>query len=128
MSALLTFEGTPATMCVASGSHDPTPLRHVWHHVQPHEAGGPTVSSNLASLCDSCHYSIHRLLWYVRCQALGVPLYDNQLAALAHPPRRAQLALAQQGSRPELAHPARVAMLRERRRQVRAELGIPPDL
>ena len=29
---------------------------------------------------------------------------------------------------PELAHPARVEMLKERRRQVRIELGVPPDL
>jgi HNH endonuclease len=76
----------PATTCEASGSHSPTPLRFVWHHIQPQEAGGATVSSNLAQLCDSCHYSIHRLLYHL---AKGV--------ALGPVPRKAQLALAQQG-------------------------------
>ena len=75
-----------ATTCVASGSHNPKPLRFVWHHVQPHEAGGPTVAANLAQLCDSCHYSVHRLLWHL---AQGV--------AVGMVPRKSQLALAQQG-------------------------------
>lgn len=43
-----------ADHCEASGTHSPTPLRHVWHHVQPHEAGGPTTSANLVQVCDSC--------------------------------------------------------------------------
>ena len=75
-----------ATTCQASGSHDPVPLRFVWHHVQPHEAGGATEPANLVQVCDSCHYSVHRLLWH--------------LARLTDPgfvPRRAQLDLARRG-------------------------------
>jgi hypothetical protein len=52
-----------ADQCVASDSHSPVPLRFVWHHVQPQEAGGQTIASNLIEICDSCHYSIHRLMW-----------------------------------------------------------------
>ena len=75
-----------AAMCQASGSHDPVPLRFVWHHVQPHECGGATSAENLVQLCDSCHYSVHRLLWHL---AKGLP---------AGPiPRRAQQALAVRG-------------------------------
>lgn len=86
MSALLTFKGEAAGYCVASGSHSPVPLRFVWHHIQPQEAGGPTVATNLASLCDTCHYSIHRLMWHM---ARGMDLGPV--------PRLAQLALARQG-------------------------------
>jgi hypothetical protein len=95
--ALLEFRGRPATQCVASSSHDPEPLRFVWHHVQPQGAGGETVESNLAELCDSCHYTIHRLLWYLAQQHRGVILTDAQEAELAHPPRRRQRKVAQQG-------------------------------
>lgn len=42
--------------------HRPVPLRFVWHHIQPQEAGGQTVQQNLVQLCDSCHYSIHRII------------------------------------------------------------------
>ena len=76
----------PATTCQASGTHNPTPLRFVWHHVQPHEAGGPTAAANLIEVCDSCHYSIHRLLWHL---AKGLPTGPV--------PRRAQLTFAQRG-------------------------------
>jgi hypothetical protein len=87
MSAVLTLPGFgPATVCVASGSHTPVPLRFVWHHVQPQEAGGLTVAANLVELCDSCHYSIHRLMFHL---AKGVPLGPV--------PRQAQLVLAQRG-------------------------------
>jgi hypothetical protein len=76
----------PATACQASSSHNPKPLRFVYHHIQPQQAGGPTVPANLAQVCDSCHYSIHRLLWHL---AQGAPV--------GVVPRKAQLALAQQG-------------------------------
>jgi hypothetical protein len=75
-----------AATCQASKSHSPAPLRFVWHHIQPHEAGGPTEPANLAEVCDSCHYSIHRLLWHL---AKGQPTGPV--------PRAAQLKLAQQG-------------------------------
>lgn len=75
-----------ASKCEASGSHRPEPLRFVWHHIQPHEAGGPTIRSNLAELCDSCHYSVHRLLYHL---ARDLPLGPV--------PRQAQLELAREG-------------------------------
>jgi len=84
--AQTTMLGVRATKCVASKAHSPTPLRFVWHHVQPHEAGGPTTPANLIELCDSCHYSIHRLLWEM---AQNLPLEK--------PPRAAQLAFARKG-------------------------------
>jgi hypothetical protein len=75
-----------AVKCEASTYHSPTPLRFVWHHVQPHEAGGLTVAANLVQLCDSCHYSVHRLMWQ---------LAQGQAPQAA--PRRAQLLLATKG-------------------------------
>lgn len=98
MSALLEVEGLGrATTCTASGSHSPTPLRYIWHHIQPLEAGGRTVPGNLVSLDDSCHYTIHRLLWLMRCLALGVPITADEQAMLDHPPRRAQYTFAALG-------------------------------
>ncbi len=76
----------PAVMCEASKAHSPVPLRFVWHHIQPHEAGGLTVPANLVQLCDSCHYSVHRLLWHI---AKGLPVGPV--------PRLSQLALARLG-------------------------------
>ena len=84
-SSTLPGVGT-ATMCQASASHSPVPLRFVWHHVQPHECGGPTILANLVQLCDTCHYSVHRLLYHL---AKGVDVGPV--------PRRAQLELARQG-------------------------------
>ena len=75
-----------ADHCQVSRHHRPEPLRFVWHHIQPHEAGGPTITENMASLCDNCHMSTHRLLWHL---AQGLPLGPV--------PRRAQLELAKQG-------------------------------
>lgn len=98
MSALLVSpDGTAASTCVASGSHSPVPLRFVWHHVQPQEAGGTTVPSNLVQVCDSCHYTIHRLMWVMRLIALSEPVTDTQRAYITNPPRAAQLKLAGQG-------------------------------
>ena len=68
-----------------AGTHRPVPVRFVWHHIQPHEAGGATDAANLVQLCDNCHYTIHRLLW-------------NMAKGLPQPPcRAAQLAYAQRG-------------------------------
>lgn len=77
-----------ATTCVilTPGSHRPVPLRFVWHHVQPHEAGGPTTAANLIQICDSCHYSVHRLMWQL---ARGLPLAPH--------PNQKQLSYAQTG-------------------------------
>jgi len=86
MEALAVFEGARASRCDAAGSHSPVPLRHVWHHIQPHEAGGLTEAENLVQCCDTCHYSIHRLMWQL---AQGL--------AMDPPPRRSILALARQG-------------------------------
>jgi hypothetical protein len=47
-------------------SHRPVPVRSVWHHLQPKEAGGETTALNLVSLCDNCHYTIHRIMWMLK--------------------------------------------------------------
>lgn len=78
--------GVTAVTCVGSATHNPRPLRFVWHHLQPKQAGGLTVPANLVPVCDSCHYSVHRLMWLLANQP-GNP-------TLASPPRRAQLAMA----------------------------------
>lgn len=65
MSDALTYVpgvGT-ARSCAVSVHHAPRPLRYVWHHILPQVCGGKTEADNLASLCDSCHFSVHRLLW-----------------------------------------------------------------
>lgn len=53
----------PATTCSMARFHRPAPLRFVWHHIQPKQAGGKTETGNLTQVCDNCHYSIHRLLY-----------------------------------------------------------------
>jgi len=97
MGSMLTFEGTSATICVASSSHSPVPLRYVWHHIQPQEAGGQTVPENLAQVCDSCHYTIHRLMWIMGQIALGKFITSEQRKQVTTPPRRSQLVLAGKG-------------------------------
>lgn len=63
----------------ATTAHRPQPLRFVTHHIQPQEAGGPSEPGNYAQLCDSCHYTIHRLMWYMR-QGTALPkVHRNQL-------------------------------------------------
>jgi hypothetical protein len=87
MQATLKVPGLgKASKCEGSGSHSPMPLRYVWHHIQPRETGGATVPANLVQLCDSCHYSAHRLMYQL---ARGLPL-DK-------PPRLVLLALATRG-------------------------------
>lgn len=86
MQALLEFAGARATQCMGSGAHAPQVLRFVWHHIQPREAGGATEPENLVELCDSCHYSVHRLLWRMA-----------QSQPLGFVPRQAQLKFAKLG-------------------------------
>jgi hypothetical protein len=59
-------------------AHRPQPLRFVWHHIQPQQAGGLTVAQNLCQLCDSCHYSIHRLMWTL-AQNQPLPPHVNRI-------------------------------------------------
>lgn len=94
-----------ATTCSVSPptAHVPVPVRFVWHHIMPLETGGQTVASNLVQICDNCHYTIHRLMWYMRLQYLGIALTPDQAALLKKPPRQKQLALATQGYEGALA-------------------------
>lgn len=85
------------TSCSVTTHHVPRAIRFVWHHIQPQEAGGPTETDNLANLCDNCHYTIHRMMFAMACQKLGKPVPPDYQAVLDNPPRRTQLALAQQG-------------------------------
>jgi hypothetical protein len=83
-----------ATTCELYKAHRPIPLRFVWHHVLPETCGGLTQTGNLASLCDSCHYSVHILLYQLAHpdpahvvkgtktqQALAQKGYDQAVAA-----------------------------------------------
>lgn len=63
-----------ATECVIAKEHRPKPLRFVWHHVLPIAAGGKTLGPNLVQLCDSCHYTVHILLYAL---AQGQVLHQN---------------------------------------------------
>lgn len=66
MEAFESLPGVPpATSCEGSPVHEPTPLRFVLHHILPQICGGKTVAANLAGLCDSCHYSVHILLYSI---------------------------------------------------------------
>lgn len=76
-----------AVSCVMARYHRPLPRRYVWHHVLPLACGGTTEPANLVSLCDSCHYSVHDLLWLL---ANGQPVD-------AVPVNRRQLACAEAG-------------------------------
>lgn len=85
MSAVLELAGRgPATTCeiTTATAHRPTVTRHVWHHVQPQEAGGQTVDGNLAQLCDNCHYACHRVMWCL-AKNLPVPKVHRNIAKLA---------------------------------------------
>jgi hypothetical protein len=78
--------GLKATTCSSVAWHRPRPLRYVLHHILPQVCGGLTVETNLVSLCDNCHYSVHVLLWQL-AHGLKLPRSVN-----AH-----QLLLATQG-------------------------------
>ena len=86
-----------ATKCIVTTAHSPKPVRFVTHHIQPQEAGGQSVPENFAQLCDNCHYSVHRLLWYMHLKATGITLTADQQALLDKPPRVKQRTLATQG-------------------------------
>lgn len=51
-----------ASYCRCTSYHNPVPLRFVWHHIMPEACGGSSKSSNLASVCDNCHYGIHAIM------------------------------------------------------------------
>lgn len=40
-----------------------TALRFVWHHILPQVCGGKSTTSNLAELCDNCHYAVHAIMY-----------------------------------------------------------------
>lgn len=69
MSALLTVPELAlphATECLACLVHHyPAPLRFVWHHILPQEAGGLTTTTNLVAVCDTGHYAIHALMYHL---------------------------------------------------------------
>jgi hypothetical protein len=85
------------TSCSVTTHHVPRVSRFVWHHIQPQEAGGITDDANLTNLCDNCHYTIHRMMFALACAQLGKPVPPEYQDVVDNPPRRAQLALAQQG-------------------------------
>ena len=94
MGGLTFLEGIgPATHCQISVTHRPRTLRYVWHHVLPQVCGGQTQAPNLVSLCDSCHYSIHIIMWNLRSTGVpGVRRWNTQ-----------QIAYAQRGYKEALA-------------------------
>jgi 5-methylcytosine-specific restriction endonuclease McrA len=57
--------------CPIVKKHSPIPLRYVKHHILPQACGGRTVVANLVTLCDTCHYAIHHLMY---CLARSLPL------------------------------------------------------
>jgi hypothetical protein len=75
-----------ASSCAVAKYHAPRVLRFVWHHIQPEGCGGASTAANLIPVCDSCHYSIHILLWQV---ANG--------GVTAERPNRGQLLVAERG-------------------------------
>lgn len=74
-----------ATGCIVAVHHFPKPLRFVWHHILPQVCGGLSVPANCAAVCDSCHYSVHILL------------YSLAQGATIKPGSRVQVALARHG-------------------------------
>jgi hypothetical protein len=81
-----------ADHCQISVTHRPRTLRFVWHHICPKVCGGKTDMSNLIAVDDSCHYSIHILMWQ---------LANKQ--PLPHRINRQQLDLAMRGYQEALA-------------------------
>ena len=92
-ASLVNADGVKASSCSVTTNHVPYVVRFVWHHVMPESLGGSVE----VEVCDSCHYSIHRILYYMSLRYQGIALTDEQQALLNSPPRRAQLAIAQQG-------------------------------
>jgi len=82
MLAEVELLGVRATKCVVSVSHSPRPLRFVWHHVQPHEAGGPTTPANLIEVCDSC-FTYDTPVRYSQVRRASRRWYAGELVQLA---------------------------------------------
>jgi hypothetical protein len=76
-ATLTVIDGQKATSCSMSRAHRPVPLRYVWHHIKPQVCGGLTEPANVISLCDSCHYTIHALMWAAKSTGL-VPHLGNK--------------------------------------------------
>jgi hypothetical protein len=58
------INGVTASTCqLGAQDADHTALRFVWHHILPQVCGGKSVTSNLAELCDNCHYAVHAMMW-----------------------------------------------------------------
>jgi hypothetical protein len=55
-----------ATKCEAARYHRPKPYRFVLHHVMPKVCGGQSTPDNTIGLDDSCHYTIHLILWQLK--------------------------------------------------------------
>jgi hypothetical protein len=55
-----------ATKCEAARYHRPKPYRFVIHHVLPQVCGGKSTLDNTVGLDDSCHYTIHAILWELK--------------------------------------------------------------
>lgn len=66
-----------ALSCSVSANHTPAPLRFIWHHVLPKSCGGATNAANLLSLCDSCHYAIHALMYQLKVNGKFTPNRKN---------------------------------------------------
>lgn len=56
--------------CSVALVHRPVPTRYVVHHIQPQVCGGLSVPANQITLCDNCHYTIHRIMYGMR---MGTP-------------------------------------------------------
>lgn len=82
-SQVLIMSILKASQCEISRWHTPTPLRYVNHHIQPEAAGGKTVPENIAALCDSCHYSVHRVMWSMARGTLTIPKAHRNQVKLA---------------------------------------------
>lgn len=74
--------------CKNAVAHSPGYGRTVWHHILPQMWGGSDDPTNLAELCDNCHYFGHVVLdraiklnrWLTRTELVGVPLYVRLIA------------------------------------------------
>jgi len=93
MTGLTFIEGIGhATHCEVSVTHRPRTMRFVLHHILPQVCSGKTTPDNICQLCDSCHYSVHILLWQ---------LANN--GTLPHRINRQQLDYAMRGYQEALA-------------------------
>jgi len=72
-----------ASGCKVSASHRPAPLRFVWHHILPQGCGGQSTTDNLVSLCDSCHYAVHALMYQCKLNGKVTPDSRNNKVRVA---------------------------------------------